>query len=288
MAGTRVTATQAATASAATAEVLANSNWPSSAAAPEYSASSSATAKAARAKRKVRTGDRSELARRWAMTERLKLIARIFPGNNYDWKKVKIEMWKTNTPWCLEKIRQRLRSSQRYANGLHDVAQNRFGGFRFFLQRSVPRTGHYAVRKYRHGEFLEVIRQTIIAAIEKSARLCRALQHQRPARTHAQGQQVGISGAVYDLQCVIVQTGINFYVRHFILHGKHFADVRDRLQGIQGIFAAHADSFTQNFSFRLGRGIAHFDAHQKSIQLRFRQRIGAMMFHGVLRGNHQK
>src|ERR1700731_4658281 len=122
MAGTKVMATQVATARAATAEVLASSNCPSSAAAPEYSASRSATAKAARAKRKVRTGERSVLARRCAIAERAKLMGR---------------------------------------------------------------TGHYAVRKYRHGEFLEVIRQAIIAAIEKSARLRRALQHQRTARTHA-------------------------------------------------------------------------------------------------------
>src|ERR1700676_4831338 len=77
MAGTKVSATHAATASAATAEVVANSNCPSSAAAPEYSASRSATARAARAKRKVRTGERSERARKCAMAERLKLIARI-------------------------------------------------------------------------------------------------------------------------------------------------------------------------------------------------------------------
>ena len=37
----------------------------------------SATARAARAKRKVRTGERSERARKCAMAERLKLIARI-------------------------------------------------------------------------------------------------------------------------------------------------------------------------------------------------------------------
>jgi len=69
MAGTKVNATQAATASAATAEVLAKSNCPNSAAAPEYRASRRATAKAARAKRKVRTGERSERARKCAMAE---------------------------------------------------------------------------------------------------------------------------------------------------------------------------------------------------------------------------
>ena len=88
------------------------------------------------------------------------------------------------------------------------------------------------MREYRHGEFFEVIRQTKIAAIEESTRLRRALQHQRTARAHAQRQQIGISGAVHNFQRVVVQTGINLYVRHLILHGQHFTDVRDRLQGI--------------------------------------------------------
>src|ERR1700722_12703836 len=151
MAGTKVNATQAATASAPTAEVLAKSSCPNSAAAPEYNASRRATAKAARAKRKVRTGERSERARKCAMAERLKLIRRMCPRNNQDWNGRKTKMWKTNTPRWREKIRQGLNGSQRYGNGLHDVAQDRFRGFRFFLQRSVARTGYYAVRKYRHS-----------------------------------------------------------------------------------------------------------------------------------------
>src|ERR1700722_769353 len=109
-------------------------------------------------------------------------------------------MWKTNTPRWREKIRQGLNDSQRYGNGLHDIAQDRFRGFRFFLQRSMARTGYYAVRKYRHSKLLEVIRQTIITAVKERARLGRALQHQRAARAYAQGSQVGRSGAVHDLQ----------------------------------------------------------------------------------------
>ena len=44
----------------------------------------------------------------------------------------------------------------------------------------------------------------------------------------------------------------------------------------------------QNFAFGFVRGIAHLDAHQKAIELRFRQRIGAVMFDGILRGDDQK
>src|SRR5258705_11146667 len=45
---------------------------------------------------------------------------------------------------------------ERYANRLHDFAQNIFGGFRFLLQRGVAGAGHYPVGKEGHGEVLEI------------------------------------------------------------------------------------------------------------------------------------
>src|SRR5215831_3077257 len=74
------------------------------------------------------------------------------------------------------------------AHGIHDLAQDRFGSFRLFLQRSVPRAGHHAMRKDGHRQVLEVVRQTKVAAFEKGARLRRALQHQCATRAHAQRQ----------------------------------------------------------------------------------------------------
>src|SRR5580704_7205604 len=59
--------------------------------------------------------------------------------------------------------------SQGYANGVDDLPQNGFGRLRFFLQRSVARAGDHAVRENGDGQMFEVVRQTIIATIEKSA-----------------------------------------------------------------------------------------------------------------------
>src|SRR5258706_270455 len=78
------------------------------------------------------------------------------------------------------------RGSQRNGNGLDDFAQDGFRGFGFFLQRGVPRTGHDAVGKNRYSELLEVVRETEIAAIEESAGLRGALQHQSAARADAE------------------------------------------------------------------------------------------------------
>src|SRR6202047_3879895 len=54
--------------------------------------------------------------------------------------------------------------SQRNGDGFDDFAENRFGGLGFFLQRSVARAGHHAMRKYGYRELLEVIGEAIVAA----------------------------------------------------------------------------------------------------------------------------
>src|SRR5258708_35350913 len=117
-------ATQPATRSAASAEMLARRTRPSSAAAPEYSASSSATPNANNERKNARTPGRSALDQRFATVE----------------------------------VTLTGRGSQRNRDGLDDFAQYSFGGFGFLLQRGVPRTGDHAMRKNRHSELLKVVR----------------------------------------------------------------------------------------------------------------------------------
>src|SRR5258708_35807370 len=59
---------------------------------------------------------------------------------------------------------------KRYANRLHDFAQNIFGGFRFFLQRRVARAGHSALEQDGHGELLEIAGQAEVAPFETYTR----------------------------------------------------------------------------------------------------------------------
>src|SRR5712691_3022074 len=72
--GTSVTPTQAAMASAASAEALAMASWPTSAAAPEYSARRSAAVSAVMERRKARTAGRSALAQSCARVDFAALI----------------------------------------------------------------------------------------------------------------------------------------------------------------------------------------------------------------------
>src|SRR6266705_5211216 len=67
--GTSVTPTQPAMASAASAEVLASTTWPVSAAAPEYSARRRAAVSAVIDRRNARTAGRSALAQNCEMVD---------------------------------------------------------------------------------------------------------------------------------------------------------------------------------------------------------------------------
>src|SRR6266852_6387535 len=249
--GTIVTDTHPARTRAASADVLARPSCPSSAAAPEYSARSSAAVSAVIERRNARTAGRSALAQSCEMVDGM-LTARRSQGNG---------------------------------DGFNDIAKNGIGGFRFFLERCVARTGDNAVGENGNGELFEVVGEAIVAAIEIGASLRGALEHECAARADAQSKQLALARAVDDLESVIVQAGVDFDVRNGVLHGQNIADICDRIERIERIIA---NALAENFLFRFVRGIAHFDAHQKAVELRFRQGISAVMLDRILRGDHEK
>src|SRR5712692_2164153 len=294
--GTSVTPTQPAMASAASAEVLAMTSWPSSAAAPEYSASRSAAVSAVMERKKARTAGRSDLAQSCAMVDLPVLIFAAIEGRSrFSAQKPRGEeavlaalgmttlsvfgqalmKWRLVTPT----------RSQRNGDGFNDIAKNGIRGFRFFLQRGMARTGDNAMRENGNGELFEVVGEAIVAAIEEGAGLRGALEHECAAGADAERKLLTLARAVDDLESVIVQAGVDLDVRDGVLHGENIADIRDRIEGIERIIA---NALAENFLFRFVRGIAHLDAHQKAVELRFRQGISAMMLDGILRGDHEK
>src|SRR5713101_2228099 len=249
--GTSVTPTQAAMASAASAEALAMASWPTSAAAPEYSARRSAAVSAVMERRKARTAGRSALAQSCAMVDGTLTAGR----------------------------------SQGNGDGFNDIEKNGIGGFRFFLQRGVARTGDNAMGENGNGELFEVVGEAIVAAIEEGAGLRGALEHECAAGADAERELLALARAVDDLEGVVVQAGVDLDVRDGVLHGKNIADFRDRIERIERIIA---NTLAENFLFGFVGGIAHLDAHQKAVELRFRQGIGAVVLDGILRGDHEK
>src|SRR5207247_1549225 len=70
-----------------------------------------------------------------------------------------------------------------------------------------------------------------------------------------------------------------------VLHSENIADVRDGIERMKRIIA---NALAENFFFRFVRGIAHLDAHQETVELRFGQRVRAVVLDGLLRGDDGK
>src|SRR5882762_3503528 len=221
-------------ASAASAEVLASASWPISAAAPEYSARRSAAERATIERRNARTAGRSALAQSCA---RVDLAALIFPAaerkNRFlaPLEMTNIYVYEWRPPNCSD--------LQRNGDGFDDVAKHGFRGFRFFLQGGVARTGDDAVRKDGDGKMLEIVGEAKVPAVEKGAGLRSALEHESAARTDAESELLGLARAIDDFESVVVETGVDFDVGDGILHGEHFADIRQGIEGIERV-VSHA------------------------------------------------
>ncbi len=144
--------------------------------------------------------------------------------------------------------------------------------------------GH-AVGEDRNRKRLEVFGHAETAAIEKSHRLRGAVQHLRSAWRNAEGELLVFARAGDDFERIAHQRIIDFHLQDSLLHIEHVCTGQNWLQ----IFELGSTSFSaQNLTLGIAVRITHLYAHQKSIQLRFRQRIRPVMLNGVLCSDHQK
>src|SRR5712692_4269930 len=120
--------------------------------------------------------------------------------------------------------------SQGNANGFDDITQDGFCGLRFFLQRCMARTGDNAMRENRDSEMFEIVGEAILAAVEKSAGLRGALQHQSAARADAESELVGLARAVDNFERVVMKARVDLHVGDGALHREHVAQIRNRLE----------------------------------------------------------
>ena len=149
----------------------------------------------------------------------------------------------------------------------------------------MARAGHHAMRENGDGELLEIVGQAEVAAIKESAGLRGSLQHQSATRADAERKLLGSSGAGDNLEGLFVQAGIDFNLSDGLLHGEYVVHIGDGLKRLHRVgTGAHAQDFALGFV----RRVAHADTHQEAIELRFRQRVSAMMFDRILCGNYEK
>src|SRR5580704_7243011 len=100
-------------------------------------------------------------------------------------------------------------TSEWNARGFENFVEDGFGLRGFALRRDITRADHHAMRKHRKNQPLEIIGQTEIAAFEKRASLCGAMQHHSSARTHSKTQLLGSARALDNFQRVIEQALIH-------------------------------------------------------------------------------
>jgi len=149
----------------------------------------------------------------------------------------------------------------------------------------VTRAGDNAMRENGDREVLEIIGEAEIATIEEGTSLRSALKHQSAARADAESEMIGLASAIDDFQGVVVETGIDLNARDRFLHSQ---DVSDICHGFQRADRIVRNAAAKNFALGFVRGVAHFDAHEETVQLGFRKRISTVMLDGILRGNDEK
>lgn len=134
--------------------------------------------------------------------------------------------------------------------------------------------------KDRDGKFLDVVGDAEIASVEEGVRLGGAEQGETAARTDAEFENVGLAGRVGDPQEVIDERVVHPDLFRQILEGDDVGGVQDRFKAGKRVAL---DLIQKDFAFVAGVRVAHPQPHGKPVELRFRQRVRAVMLGGVLR-----
>ena len=152
------------------------------------------------------------------------------------------------------------------------------------LRQGRARIDHHAVREDGHGQALDVVGDGVIAAVEQRQSLRRAEERLGAARADAQGQRFVGARLLDDGEHVIDQ---RFFDRDARARRPEAAG-RRRPARPDRRHSGRRTGVADDLAFAGGVGIADAQAHQEAVELRFGQRIGAVVLHRVLRGDHHE
>jgi len=82
-----------------------------------------------------------------------------------------------------------------------------------------------------------------------------------------------------------VKAGVHFYPGDRLLHVQDVGDVSESAPGFR--WGRRWRGFAGLFFGFVG-GVTHLDAHEEAVELRFRQRVSAVVLHGILCCDHEK
>jgi hypothetical protein len=138
--------------------------------------------------------------------------------------------------------------------------------------------------EHRRRQALHVVRNGVLAPLQQRQRLHRAEQRLRAARAYSQGQRFVRARLFHDGQHVIDQRLLH---RHALHRSLQPYDVVARKHRTHAVGGGHLQ-IAQDLALAGRVRIADAQAHQEAVHLRLRQRIGAVVLHRILRGDHHE
>ena len=147
------------------------------------------------------------------------------------------------------------------------------------LGRTGPGREQQPVAEHRGGQLLDVVGKRVVPSLQRGSGLRRAEEEQAGARAGAELHAGVRAGALAEGDDVAPQRLRAVHGRHRGLRGEHGADVGDRLQvedavtlGVRG----------EHLRLLAGARIPERESHHEAVQLRLRQRVGALVLDRVL------
>jgi hypothetical protein len=144
---------------------------------------------------------------------------------------------------------------------------------------------HQAVRDRLWRDGLQVVGRDIVALAHQRTRACRAQPGDAGARAQAFGEPLARSRRCDQRLQIVEQRVGGVHLLHPCLRRGQRGRRHHRLQALDRAAAILAG---EQRALRRAIGIAERDAHQKTIELRLRQRIGADLVDRVLRRDHEE
>src|SRR6202040_2933401 len=128
-------------------------------------------------------------------------------------------------------------------------------------------------------ERFEILWGAVVAAFKKSHSLGGPVKHLRASGRYSEGEELGLARLGDDVQHVGDERFVHVDLGNRLLDFDYVGGVERWAQ----VFELSGSSFcAQDLAFGVAFGISHANPHQKTVKLRFGQRIGTVMLDRIL------
>src|SRR3954447_2907446 len=144
---------------------------------------------------------------------------------------------------------------------------------------------HDAVREHDARQLLDVVGQRVVAAAQERARPGGAQQHEAGARRGAELHAVVAARVVQERDDVVAQRLRGVHAAGGVLALEHLGSVGDRLEVEHAVATLVA---LEHPRLLRGARVAELEPDHEAVDLRLRERVGALVLDRVLRGEDEE